>query len=98
MDQVTQSNAAQTEELSSTAQSLAAQAGQLQMVVSRFKVGNEAAPARPAAAPAAPAPKARAPELVHKLPAPARAKAESLAGIAHGGNGSRAKDDGFEDF
>ena len=45
MDHVTQSNAAQTEELSSTAQSLASQAAQLQMVVSRFKVGNEAAPA-----------------------------------------------------
>ena len=74
MEHVTQSNATQTEELSSTAQSLATQAAQLQMVISRFKVGNEAAPARPAAAPAAPAPKARAPKLVHKLPAPARAK------------------------
>ena len=98
MEHVTHSNAAQTEQLSSTAQSLASQAAQLQMVVSRFKVGNEAILARPTAAPAAPAPKARASTLVHRLPAPAQAKAESLAGVAHGGNGSRTKDDGFEEF
>jgi methyl-accepting chemotaxis protein len=97
MDHVTQSNAAQTEGLSATAQSLASQAAQLQTVVSRFKVGTEAVPARPTAAPAAP--KTRVPNLVRKLPAPAPAKAESLAGIAHGGNGhARAKDDGFEEF
>ena len=39
MDQVTQSNAAQTEELTSTAQSLAAQAEELQALVGRFKLG-----------------------------------------------------------
>jgi methyl-accepting chemotaxis protein len=38
MDQVTQANAAQTEELSSTAQTLTAQAEQLQAVVARFKL------------------------------------------------------------
>jgi ABC-type transporter Mla subunit MlaD len=37
MDQVVQSNAAQTEELSSTAQSLSTQAHQLQELVGRFK-------------------------------------------------------------
>jgi methyl-accepting chemotaxis protein len=40
MDQVTQSNSAQTEELSSTAQSLAAQAEQLQALVGRFKLAS----------------------------------------------------------
>ena len=40
MDQVTQSNAAQTEELSSTAQALAGQAGELQALVGRFKLGD----------------------------------------------------------
>jgi hypothetical protein len=38
MDQVVQSNAAQTEELSSTAQSLASQAEQLLALVSKFKL------------------------------------------------------------
>ena len=38
MDQVTQANSAQTEELSSTAQSLATQAEQLQALVGRFKL------------------------------------------------------------
>ena len=38
MDQVTQANASQTEELSSTAESLAAQAAQLQEVVSQFNL------------------------------------------------------------
>ena len=40
MDQVTQSNAAQTEELSSTAQALAGQAAELQALVGRFKLGD----------------------------------------------------------
>jgi methyl-accepting chemotaxis protein len=38
MDQVTQGNASQTEELSGTAESLAAQAGQLQRVVAQFNL------------------------------------------------------------
>jgi methyl-accepting chemotaxis protein len=38
MDQVTQANAAQTEELSATAQSLATQSEELQAVVGRFKL------------------------------------------------------------
>jgi methyl-accepting chemotaxis protein len=38
MDQVTQANASQTEELSSTAESLAAQSAQLQQVVSQFNL------------------------------------------------------------
>ncbi len=39
MDQVTQTNSAQTEELSSTAQTLASHAGQLQSLVGRIRVG-----------------------------------------------------------
>ncbi len=41
MDQVVQSNAAQTEETTSTAQSLAMQADQLQELVEKFKLGDE---------------------------------------------------------
>ncbi len=40
MDRVVQSNAAQSEELSSTARALTAQAGHLQTLVARFKLGN----------------------------------------------------------
>jgi methyl-accepting chemotaxis protein len=43
MDQVVQSNAAQTEELSSTAQSLSVQAQQLQALVGKFKLGHPSA-------------------------------------------------------
>jgi methyl-accepting chemotaxis protein len=41
MDQVVQANAAQTEELSSTAETLATQAAELQALVSRFKLEHE---------------------------------------------------------
>jgi methyl-accepting chemotaxis protein len=41
LDQVTQSNAAQTEELSATAESLSEQARQLQVLVAKFKTGAE---------------------------------------------------------
>jgi len=41
MDEVTQANAAQTEELSSTAQSMAGHADQLQVMVSRFQLGGD---------------------------------------------------------
>src|SRR5258706_5113030 len=41
MDRVVQSNAAETEEVPSTAQSLRAQAQQLQALVGRFKLGDE---------------------------------------------------------
>jgi methyl-accepting chemotaxis protein len=46
MDQVTQQNAAQTEELSSTAQALSSGAEQLQGLVARFRVDNERSAAR----------------------------------------------------
>jgi methyl-accepting chemotaxis protein len=40
MDQVTQANASQTEELNATAEGLAGQAEQLQALVSRFKLSS----------------------------------------------------------
>jgi methyl-accepting chemotaxis protein len=47
MDQVVQSNAAQTEELSATARTLAQHAAQLQKLVARFKTGDDAAAESP---------------------------------------------------
>jgi methyl-accepting chemotaxis protein len=55
MDQITQQNAAAAEELASTSEELATQAGMLQQLVGFFRTGDEelaAAGARPAAAPA----------------------------------------------
>ena len=43
MDQVTQANASQTEEMSGTSESLSAEAGKLQGLVRRFRLGEEAA-------------------------------------------------------
>jgi methyl-accepting chemotaxis protein len=45
MDQVVQTNATQTEELATTAQSLNCRASDLQTLVSRFKLGDDAGPA-----------------------------------------------------
>jgi methyl-accepting chemotaxis protein len=60
MDAVVQSNAAQTEELSSTAQSLDAQAHQLQTLVAKFKLGEEEGDRETAPVHAAPKPGHRA--------------------------------------
>jgi methyl-accepting chemotaxis protein len=108
MDQVTQSNAAQTEELSSTAQSLAAQAQQLQALVARFKLGDATTAKKKLAYEApAPVPTAKAPIKRVFTPSAARARMRgepALAGArAHrngsNGNGSAvSKDDGFEEF
>jgi methyl-accepting chemotaxis protein len=49
MDRVVQSNAAQTEELSSTAQTLASQAQQLETLVGRFTLDDRRMDATPAA-------------------------------------------------
>jgi methyl-accepting chemotaxis protein len=51
MDQVVQSNAAQNEELTSTAHSLTEQARQLQVLVARFKLENDKQEGKPGAAP-----------------------------------------------
>ncbi len=103
MDHVTQSNAAQTEELQSTAESLAAQAQQLQVLVARFKIDDdEQSGPQPIAAVAAPAMLARAPRSAPK-PSAAKAKATSaepaLVEVVAGAPSSRAaKGDEFEEF
>jgi methyl-accepting chemotaxis protein len=58
MDAVTQNNAAQTEELSSTAQALAQQAGHLQDLVARFYLHSDKAQAAESAAPISPSARA----------------------------------------
>jgi methyl-accepting chemotaxis protein len=69
MDQVTQANAAQTEELSSTAQALATQARELQALVGRFKLDDGDAPA--AGSPPAATAAAAGPAAVASVPSPA---------------------------
>jgi methyl-accepting chemotaxis protein len=103
MDQVTQSNAAQTEELSSTAQSLATQAEQLQGLVARFKLDDGAAHTGAAPSTTALAPKA---SPVRSMPtpvvrAPKRPPADPALVSAHTPNGNsspHAGNDGFEEF
>jgi methyl-accepting chemotaxis protein len=102
MDQVTQNNAAQTEELASTAQALAAQAQELQALVAGFKLG-EPPPSPTHEGPGHPAPKiplaarkprpvlgpqAADPRMVHSLVPPKRASSgDPLMTPAHAGNG-----------
>ena len=107
MDQVTQSNAAQTEELTSTAQALAAQAAELQAMVGRFKLGDgQAGGTRPvpaighgASRPAARA-VARGRRAVEAGRGPVRKTDEVLMpAVPVGSNGKgQHKDDGFEEF
>lgn len=99
MDQVTQANAAQTEELSSTAQTLTARAGQLQSLVGRFKL-SVAGRARPevielseAHAVTPPPAKVRA----HKTPTRAPER-HAPPPPARPLNGSAGHADGFEEF
>jgi methyl-accepting chemotaxis protein len=95
MDGVVQENAAQTEELTSTAQALAHQAQQLQALVGSFRLA-EGPPAAVAVVPgpAQPArPAARA--VARPADGPAPARPSRLAGL----NGSHAHArDGFEEF
>jgi hypothetical protein len=103
MDQVTQANAGQTEELSSTAQALATQAGQLQTLVARFKLDEGIPGTRRQAVPAAPAPR---PAVVRATNRPAATMTRPrttdhgvVATRVPGGSGSaRVRDDGFEEF
>jgi methyl-accepting chemotaxis protein len=100
MDQVTQSNSAQTEELSATAESLSDQAAHLLRLVQAFKLSNtdgaggESAGA--ASHPVAPRPKAR-----KTKPAPVKAKAvkpaPAFAAAAVAPSGGRFDAD-FEEF
>jgi len=104
MDQVTQQNAAQTEELSSTAQGLSSSADQLQGLVARFRLEDERGGRRTMAKlqpavqsghrkPAA-TPKWQSKDL-HSLSRHVAPAAEALADDAGGG---AAKGDGFEEF
>ena len=96
MDQITQANAAQTEELSTTAQALADQAEQLQALVDRFRLNQAPAPVNQAPATAAPAVRAPLPPppVVRRASPPL----ERVAAPAAAGNGRRRDADGFEEF
>ncbi|QJW99287.1 methyl-accepting chemotaxis protein [Frigoriglobus tundricola] len=103
MDQVTQANAAQTEELSGTAQGLTGQADQLRGLVARFKLDDGSAdePARPAAPAPRPAkPVARPaakPSKPVKAVKPARpVPSLDLVGVsANGHHAAHGNEDGF---
>ncbi len=101
MDQIVQSNAAQTEELSSTAQNLTSQARELQELVRRFRVTEEAPEPRPVLDPAGRRVKPqlalarRGPRDRPKSPEPAHAGASAANGS---GGGSAAWDNEFEEF
>jgi methyl-accepting chemotaxis protein len=96
MDQVTQSNAAQTEELASTADSLSSQAVQLQGMVARYRLGVEAAPAAGTAARSVPA---RAPARAAKPAArPVLRRIEGRAAAPAPVRARTGTDDGFEEF
>src|SRR5438128_1566734 len=101
MDQIVQSNAAQTEELSSTAQNLTSQARELQELVRRFRVTEEAPEPRPVLDPAGRRVNRqltlarRGPGDRPKSPEPARAGASAANGS---GGGSGAWDNEFEEF
>ena len=111
MDQVVQSNAAQTEELSSTARALAAEAGSLQSLVGRFKLESEesqarmqaqAAPVRVNARPpiAPPPVRVAVPETAGELVG-AGAGAAHTNGHAYANGHARhagPKNEGFEEF
>ena len=106
MDQVTQSAATQTEDLSSTSQSLASQAQNLRALVGKFKLGDEersprtvpfAVPPVPIAPVIAPAPRKR-PEPVKAATnghaTNGHANGHATNGHATNGHGI----DGFEEF
>ena len=109
LDQVTQSNAAQTEELSSTAQALAGQAGELQAMIGRFKLGDDGAagaswPVPPigiaAARPAAARPVPRGRRALDARRGPVRKTDEVLmTAVPPASNGKgQHKDDSFQEF
>jgi methyl-accepting chemotaxis protein len=96
MDQVTQSNAAQTEELAGTAEALSSQAQHLQEQVARFNLGHgSAAPvthARTAPVAAAKKPSLKGRVLQFHKPAPAPKPASEPVAARTGTDG------GFEEF
>ena len=94
MDQVTQGNAAQTEELNATAESLTDQAHGLQELVSRFRTGTtHTVAAKSAAKPARPALK-----VVPGRTAKASPKLAAAAAAAPAARAATGTDGGFEEF
>jgi methyl-accepting chemotaxis protein len=101
MDQVTQSNASQTEEMSGTAVALSGQAEQLQAVVAQFNLNREAKQAPQKASYSAPAAPAKTSYQASSKPAkrkstPAKSttrRTEELELV-----GAAAGHDGFEEF
>jgi methyl-accepting chemotaxis protein len=91
MDQVVQTTAAQTEELSSTARALAAQAEELRGVVGRFRLATDAV-----APPASVRSRATGPRRPIRGVEPSPRPTRDLAGAAVGDGG--AGGGGFEEF
>jgi methyl-accepting chemotaxis protein len=101
MDQVTQANSSQTEELSSTAQSLSAHAVQLQSLVERFRLDSgpgqrsqSAAPSKPAAA----APPAARAVKMRTRPAATHSDTPTVAVSKVKPNGHDTSADAFANF
>ena len=100
MDSVTQQNAAQTEELSSTAQTLASQAEELSFEVAKFKVAQDALSRQPAVRSPEPSRKVipMKAKVKGKIEAPrARAAATTRTNGAHETPAMSAVE-GFEEF
>ena len=101
MDQVTQSNASQTEEMSGTAVALSGQAEQLQAVVAQFNLNRDAAPAaKPTNYAPAKQPKASSYAAPSK---PAKRKSAPAKSASRRGEelelvGAGVGGDGFEEF
>jgi methyl-accepting chemotaxis protein len=100
MDSVTQSNAAQTEELAATARALAGQGDQLRTLVARFRLDSAAGMADAAPAPApAPRPASTVRPASPKVTGRRVRQPEAELVAAERGNGHRrAHHDGFEEF
>ena len=101
MDQVTQSNASQTEEMSGTAVALSGQAEQLQAVVAQFNLNRDAAPAsKPTNYAPAKQPQAKSFAAPSK---PAKRKSAPAKSASRRGEelelvGAGVSGDGFEEF
>ncbi len=97
MDHVVQSNAAQTEELSSTSQMLASQAADLHALVGRFKLGAVTTSASYPSAPVAPASVPLA-ELAAAGALGSAARRAPVMSAAPRWNGGGLQDGGIEEF
>jgi methyl-accepting chemotaxis protein len=100
MDQVTQSTAARTEELSSTAQTLSHQAAELQQLVGRFRTRATEASMAADGTVAASSNKAglATPAVDRHLRQGVRRPAPVSTGARAAGRAAVAKGDGFEEF